>query len=177
MNNTKLFFDIYNLSGKNPYLDAFMVFAAQDFIIIAIIIALIIFIQGGIREKKAFIFAVFALGISVIIVEFIRIFYIEPRPYITHPINPLIQLGQIASFPSTHTSTISTIAFSFWFYRANFSWFFIAVTLLIGFSRVFIGVHYPIDIIGGIITGLVSVNITWQIKRLIRIYFTNYSRQ
>ena len=62
------------------------------------------------------------------------------------------------SFPSGHTTTVFTFAFVLILYiphngrRAIF----IIIAFLIGLSRIAVGVHWPLDILGGMLTGIVS---------------------
>ena len=69
-------------------------------------------------------------------------------PLVAHEVN--------ASFPSRHTSLISTITFSYIFYKSRWALLFILFLFWTGFARIFVGVHYPLDIIGGIFLGFVS---------------------
>ncbi|MFM6906926.1 MAG: phosphatase PAP2 family protein, partial [Acinetobacter tjernbergiae] len=75
-----------------------------------------------------------------------------------------------SSFPSQHTLTIAIIAFSYWL--AGFKKIGIAgglVTITVGLSRIYVGVHFPFDIIGSFVIGLIlviSVNYAVQEFRL-----------
>ena len=72
--------------------------------------------------------------------------YAEPRP--------LVHVPHDGSFPSGHTSTsfacatILTLAFP----RAAPGFFLLA--LAIGFSRIYVGAHYPLDVVGGAVLGI-----------------------
>ena len=58
------------------------------------------------------------------------------------------------SFPSNHSANIWALSFIIGFLYANVKKYFIILAFLISISRVYIGVHYPIDIIFGAIIGI-----------------------
>jgi undecaprenyl-diphosphatase len=82
--------------------------------------------------------------------------YAEPKPLVHAPID--------ASFPSGHaaTSFAAATVLSFAFPRWAPAFFLLA--LAIGFSRVYVGVHYPLDIVGGAILGVsVAIALRWLV--------------
>ncbi|MDO8638826.1 MAG: phosphatase PAP2 family protein [Candidatus Daviesbacteria bacterium] len=182
--NTAIFFQIYNLSQKNPILDALMIFGADYLIYIVCLIILIFAITGKSKDKKAFILSILGIGIALILTQIIRIFFQLDRPFITYSITPLISmnssfntfLGKILgpeSFPSVHTLIISVITFSYIYFKSKLAPFFIFSLVWIAFSRIYVGVHYPLDILGGILLGLLSVFLTvfltLQLKKLLHV--------
>ena len=62
--------------------------------------------------------------------------------------------GKHSSFPSNHASNISGIAFLFSFIYPHLRRYFWGFAILIMFSRVYIGVHYPFDVFFGFILGI-----------------------
>ena len=62
------------------------------------------------------------------------------------------------SFPSGHTSTASVIGVGlFLTLRKKYSWIFLLIPLLIGWSRITLFVHYPSDVLFGLIVGTISI--------------------
>ncbi len=161
---------IFELRRKFPFLDSLMIFGAEYLIYVTFGLAILLAFRFGDKEKKALLLTLISLGISILLIWVIRLFYSEPRPFVTYNIDPLIQRIKDPSFPSGHTTTMAVVAFSFYYYKSKFAPIFAIFLLWVGFARVFVGVHYPLDILGGMIAGLVSVHIAWYFKNWLRRY-------
>ncbi|MDN5317929.1 MAG: undecaprenyl-diphosphatase, partial [Thermoanaerobacterium sp.] len=83
-------------------------------------------------------------------------FYFEPRPFVTHKVNLLVKHPSDASFPSDHLSGGSAITFTELKYNKIIGSIMMLLTILLIIARVYVGVHYPIDVIGGFVIGYVS---------------------
>lgn len=84
------------------------------------------------------------------------------RPYVLDPsIVLMIKAPRDYSFPSGHT----LVAFETYFFlhRERYAWIFLVLAILIAVSRMALMVHYPTDILGGIILGAV-VGLTMERK-------------
>jgi undecaprenyl-diphosphatase len=72
----------------------------------------------------------------------------------------LVDCGGRFSFPSSHATNISGFATLFSIIYPKKWKYFVLIALLIGFSRIYVGKHYPGDIVGGFLFGfLVSLTI------------------
>jgi undecaprenyl-diphosphatase len=60
------------------------------------------------------------------------------------------------SFPSDHASAAFAIAFAVFLFDRIVGSIFLAAAVLIGVGRVFIGAHYPADVLAGCLVGLAS---------------------
>lgn len=167
--------DNVGLFGKNIALDNLMIFGAQYVIYLAIILTLAFAIKGGTGEKKAFILTVFTLLISFLLIKIIHIFFFEPRPFVYYRFSPLVDNNPDASFPSRHSSIMSVIAFAYTYYKSKWALLFLFLMLWVGISRIYVGVHYPLDILGGFFVGIISLMLALQIKRLLKITFLSKS--
>lgn len=159
--------EIFNLSGKNQLLDQFMIFGAK-YLVFIIIFLIIIAFRGGVKEKKVVLITLLSLGFAFTLNKVISVFFFVQRPFVEHQIKPLIDHVADASFPSSHTTFVFVIALSYLFYKSKYALIFIIAAFWVGLARVYVGVHYPLDIIGGILVSLLSVTLSWQIKKFIR---------
>lgn len=167
MNNIDLFFQIYNLSHRFPLLDNLMIFGAEYLIYLTFFLMIFFFFFGSSKDRKAFILASFAYLIAYTIAQVIHLFYFEPRPFVTFPITPLISHTANAAFPSGHTLTMTSIAFAYTYYKSFLTPFFLIFLVWIGFARIFVGVHYPQDILGGIVVGFIAVILARLMEKVV----------
>ena len=91
------------------------------------------------------------------ITELIRFIWHRPRPFVAHQVNQLIEHSASGSFPSGHIAFLFALAMTVYFFNIKIGWIFLCLSFLVGLARVFVGIHYPLDILGGIIVGITSV--------------------
>lgn len=168
MDNISLFFLIFGLSNHSPILDTLMIFGARFIIYLTFLLMFILIFKGGGKERRVFILAIICLPIIVILIKAIHLFFFEPRPFVTYHFLPLIPYEQDASFPSRHISLMSAIAFAYWYFKSQWTPIFLLLLAWVAVSRVYVGVHFPIDILGGILVGIVSLIISKQILNFLK---------
>lgn len=95
--------------------------------------------------------------------------YSHNQPFAVFPeINKLVDHGVDNSFPSDHTILFFSICFSILLARKKEGWLWVGAALLVGFSRIWVGVHYPVDILVGAAFGILAAAVSyWAVPRLI----------
>ena len=110
----------------------------------------------------------YALILSGVIAACLKLAYHSPRPFtVLDHVRQLTVPTEPNSFPSGHSSsTMSVVTVLVWCLRENklIVCLLIAFALLIAFSRVYIGVHYPFDVLTGAVVGVVSGVVVLKIK-------------
>lgn len=167
MDNVSLFFSIFDLNNRSRILDLSMVFATTSLIYLTFLFVFVLGIKGGIREKKAFLLIILAVPISILLIKVIHLFFYESRPFVTFHFSPIVnEATNSASFPSRHATLTGVLAFAYTYFKSKWSPLLLLIMFWIGLSRVWVGVHYPLDILGGFIVAIVSLALALAIKRL-----------
>lgn len=162
--NRKLFLAINAQVGKKPWLDHVMYFSGQWLIVFVIWIAglwMLVLRETPIMIISISLFAITALGIGLCTSQLIGLVMKHKRPIKDFPeVRTLITpLGNWKSFPSDHTLMV-TITFLIAVLFAAPLWIMVSLgisALFVMVGRVYGGVHYPADIIGGLVLAGVSV--------------------
>ncbi len=98
--------------------------------------------------------------IQILLQVVIKNVFTRDRPYVKHgDISILLAPPDRFSFPSGHTAGAFTVVFFLWYFYPVWMWPFLVLALLIGFSRMYLGLHYPTDVLAGIVLGYVSVRL------------------
>ena len=77
----------------------------------------------------------------------------RPPTIILDP-EPLMEVPTTSSFPSGHTSTSFACAYVISRLAPRLTVFVFVLAALIGFSRIYVGVHYPLDVLAGAVLGI-----------------------
>ncbi len=78
----------------------------------------------------------------------------RPRPWRRYALpEPLVHAPNDPSFPSGHTTMAFAGATVLTYFRPRLAPVFFLLAAAIGFSRVYVGVHYPLDVLGGAALG------------------------
>lgn len=172
MDNVKLFFSIFNFNGHILILDKLMVFGATALIYLTFLFILILGFKGGIKEKKTLLLIILGIPVAFLLIEGIHFFYYESRPFVTFHFTPIVnEAATSASFPSKHATIAAVVGFAYTYFKSKWAPLFLILMFWIGFSRIYVGVHYPLDVLGGFLTSIVALIIAVQIKNLLKFHF------
>ena len=170
--NIELFYFINN-DLSNPILDLIMPHLTDlggfATLLCLCILAILIFRHyKNERYLKISKLCLYALLVSAGIAACLKLGVVEDRPFtVLNHVNQLVVPSEPNSFPSGHaSSTFSVITVLVHEFRQNriLITLLIIFGLLICFSRVYCGVHYPLDVVVGAMVGVISGVIVLKVK-------------
>lgn len=169
---------------KNPFLDKWMpiITNMDNWIWILALGWAALFIFGGRRGRMTCIVVIIAVLFSDNLTSYIlKPLFGRVRPNIALGLTDIVGSGLSSpspSFPSNHAVNVFTIAMALSWYYKELSPVWFAGAGVVGFSRVYVGVHYPFDVVGGAVVGVVcSLCIIWlgnRIDKFIRRKYVRY---
>jgi undecaprenyl-diphosphatase len=130
----------------------FAIFIANDLLYCMIALFAWFWLRGDYQIKKQILKAFIFTSIALFISQCISHIYYHPRPFVMDVGRTLIYHSPNGSFPSDHMLIFSSIAFSYFFstYR-KLGIFLIMLAWLVAWSRIYVGVHFPLDMLGAFV--------------------------
>ena len=149
-----------------------------------ILLLLAVFLMLFKKTRKVGICMFRAIGCGAIITNFIvKDMVARPRPFMDAQYSEWWKyVGSVVeddfSFPSGHTTAITAAMMSiFWFAKSKKKYLCVLFIILMGISRNYLMVHYPSDILGGILSGLIASVIAFYITKLIYVILNKYDNK
>ncbi len=160
-------FRLINGQGHNYFLDWFMPFMTDLKNFRYVLPVLVVWVL--VREKKAGIVFLVFIGLTLAITDQFSSHWLKDwvgrvRPcHVLEEVRLLTDCNTSYSFPSSHAVNIFAAAFFLSQPLKKLSPLFFGIAGIVGYSRIYIGIHYPLDVIGGAAIGLL---IAWPMRWL-----------
>ena len=122
-------------------------------IILVLLIVVIYFTMDKKLGRKIFLIAVTSGCMNSVVKNFVK----RPRPFMVGDITPVrVETATGYSFPSGHTQNLASWSTVIWtkYKKVWIGILALTGTILIAFSRMFLGVHYPSDVLAGAVLGI-----------------------
>jgi undecaprenyl-diphosphatase len=193
----RLFTWINGLSGHVPFIDRLFMGLADDYFMIIAMCLVLVGMWFGTRrpeERKrnqiAVLKAMASLGIAsgfvswanlVFVVEnkfpgtLIHEIFNRPRPFNSSglTVHLLFYKPTDPSFPSNLAAVVFGLALAVWLMNKRTGTWLLIMALVACFARVYVGIHYPSDILGGFAFAVIGVALTyflfWALSPLVRL--------
>lgn len=138
------------------FTDCVFIFGAKYLYLAGGAIALIWFLKlPKEKKKKAVVFGIIVLPTIYIVSRISAWLYFNPRPFTVEHFTPLIPHKPDNGFPSDHVLLLSAIASVIYPFGKKFSLAVWLVAAMVAISRIYVGIHHPIDVIGSAIISIV----------------------
>jgi len=106
------------------------------------------------RNQRAVLTAVTSLLLGNLMVEAITLVYYRPRPFAFNEVTLLFYYPSDSSFPSNAAVIGFSMATAVWLFDRKMGLVMFVPASLLALSRICGGVHYPSDILGGMLVGV-----------------------
>lgn len=158
INIDKQLFYFFNQVVANPLFDKLMPYITEeDHWILLYVSAIALLLWKGKTKGRLFALVLLVTVITANHVnsDILKDIFDRIRPCkILDNVRLLVNCGSGKSFPSSHAVNNFAAAFVITHYYKQYKWVAYSVASLIAYSRVYVGVHFPIDIIAGAVIGV-----------------------
>jgi undecaprenyl-diphosphatase len=135
---------------------------------------------GSSRSKFAALSAASSAGLALLVNVLLGRLWFHDRPFVDHPRATLllVQHGADNSFPSDHASVAFAVAFAVLVFHRRLGALLLLGAAAVALDRIFVGVHYPVDVGTSLLVGLGSAltvttvgrpAIVWGVRQLSRL--------
>jgi membrane-associated phospholipid phosphatase len=153
-----LYKTINGLTG-NTFADHVLRLIADDLpTVLVALVALTFLVPWAARRRerrRGAVLATAAAAVALLVNQPIAHAVARTRPYTAHPAHAhlLIASSHDPSFPSDHATGAFALAVGVWLYDRTFGTILVVLAAVLSFSRVYVGTHYPGDVVAGALIG------------------------
>ena len=161
-----------NFAGSSKLLDTLMIAITNSAAYVAILFMCILWFNNGkkenaIRKQYTVLYTTLSVIIALLVNVLIHSVYYHPRPFVSHDVHQLVPHAADSSFVSDHSVLVFSIAFVFLFRGEKLKCIALIWAVLVGVSRMYVGVHYPLDILGAAFLTFITSSLVIQSTRML----------
>jgi membrane-associated phospholipid phosphatase len=162
--NHAIFSFVYGAAGRSAVLDSAAVWLTSYLAYGVVLIVLLHFLtypfvtdepaDRQLRHLRAAIEVFLSAALTTVAGWIIKALVAAPRPFVALAnIHPLVHAAPYASFPSMHAAVTMALAIAVLPYHRRLGQLLVAFSFVVALSRLYVGVHFPIDIGAGLAIG------------------------
>ena len=150
-------------------MNTLFIFGAKYFVILSVVIAgIVLYLLPRPSQKKMLLLTIVSGVLAYATALIAGHFFQNPRPFVVGHFVPLISHAVDNGFPSDHallTALLASVVFPFNRKASAALWL---IAIFVSVSRVAVGVHHPIDVIGSFVIAIVmTVCGNWIVNRML----------
>jgi undecaprenyl-diphosphatase len=155
-----LFLHINGWAGQIGPLDWALSSVANDYLVPVVLSLFLLWLwfahPGTRRVQLALLAGAVAMGLGDGLIKLMNFIYYRPRPFTELSVRLLFYRPLDSSFPSNGTAVAFILATAIFLGNRKTGAIALAIASLYGFSRVYVGIHYPLDVLGGAVIGILT---------------------
>jgi undecaprenyl-diphosphatase len=152
--NQALFLKMNALPGTAPWILAIAIFIAKHLIVFIPILLIALWLWGDRHKKEVALQAFVVTLLGLLISQMIGWIWPSPRPFMLGLGHAWLAHAPNYSFPSDHATIFACVACTLFFQQERkLAWLICLMGIGVAWSRVYLGIHFPLDILGGILLG------------------------
>lgn len=144
-----------SIVGRSPVLDRLMIHIAKKGPLWFFLVLGVFASYGGVEARWVVFQSIVAATVARGVNEGIGRMAFRERPFVREGFQPLIKHRPDSSFPSNHAAGGVALAVPVWLHDPVFGLVLVTMAVILGYSRLYVGVHYPADVIAGAMVGAV----------------------
>lgn len=165
----RLYKAINGLSGNSAADHVFRLLANDLPGLLVVLVALTFVVPWSTRRRErrsGAVLATASAGLSLLLNQPIAHLVERARPYLAHPghAHLLIARSHDPSFPSDHATGAFALALGIWLYDRTFGTVLLVIAAILSFARVYVGTHYPGDVVAGALIGMAVVAVLYALR-------------
>jgi len=159
--DTNLFLYLNAGPSPNALVVEFAIFISRYLQFLVPIYLIALWLRNANKSRETAISIALALLVAVALSYLIGLVWFRPRPFMVGLGHTLVAHRPNSSFPSNHGIVFACCAaVLFMMGRKVAAWAAVVCGVVMAWSRIYIGVHYPLDMVGSVIVAVVSAKIS-----------------
>lgn len=159
---------VNKFTGSTPVIDDLVRLVVNEYFIPVSLALFIVFIWFSKKsQRKVLTIGALSVGLVNLVIAISNQVIVRPRPFDELSLNLLFYKPTDPSFPSNAAAVAFTLAISIFIVNRKLGVVAILMSVIYSFSRFYAGVHYPTDILAGIILGILAPIVVSRFGKLI----------
>ncbi|KEF37904.1 Undecaprenyl-diphosphatase [Schinkia azotoformans MEV2011] len=160
--NIYLFRLINDLGKQYPHFNSSFVFIAEYMVYFLALSVIYFWFRRNEHSRIMVICAGSTFIVSEMIGKIAGKIHSNYQPFAELPnVNQLIEKAVDNSFPSDHTILFFSFCMTFWLFKKGSGLLWLLLAIIVGISRIWVGVHYPADVIVGAVISIFSAIVVY----------------